>query len=105
MSTIGVKISNICTDWQNGEQSIIQIKGSIKVDNKKEMKFLFYKDRLSISVSPSTISKVSPELTKNIKTVVRSLLTAYMAAAEHKGQFEVHIENDGCDKHSCALEE
>ena len=105
MSTIGVKISNTCTDWQNGEQSIVQIKGNIQVDNKKEMKFLFYKDRLSISTSPPTTSKVSPELTKSIKTVIRGLLTAYMAAAEHKGRFEVHIENNECERHNCALEE
>jgi len=103
MSTIGVKVSNMCIDWQEEKQSGVKIEGSVHINNKKGLNFSFHRDRLSLL--PLTGSKVVPELTKGTKTTIRNLLTAYTAAASHDGQFEVHTEDDECDTSGCALEE
>jgi hypothetical protein len=103
MSTIGVRINSMSVDWQGKEQSGVKIEGSVHIDNKKGMNFSFHKDRLNIL--PLVEDKVVPELTKSTRTTIRNLLSAYTAAANHEGQFEVDMDDDEYTNSECALEE
>jgi len=103
MSTINIKINTMSMDWCEERKIGTKIEGIIHINNKKSMNFYFHKNRLNLL--PSEGNKIVPEITNEIKVVIKNLLVTYIAGTAHRDQFEIYTVENEYEPVDCSLEE